>query len=289
MAFEEHRTRLFSLAYRMLGSAADAEDVVQATWERFAAVDDVRDEAALLTTIATRLCLDELRSARRRREAYVGPWLPEPVSSAELGPLETATQRESVALGALLLLERLSPAERAVCVLRDAFDYDYAGIASVLERTEAGCRQLHRRARQRLATGQARFDVAAGDHLALTERLFVAATLGDLAGLEELLAADVELISDGGGQVSAARRPVLGARKVAAFLVGVSRKLEPGFEVLAAELNGVPSLLLLRDGAVTSVVQVVPAGGRVQQLLIVQAPAKLARLSRPGVLSRQEG
>ncbi len=233
--------------------------------------------------------LDELRSARRRREAYVGPWLPEPVISAELGPLETVGERESVALGALLLLERLSPAERAVCVLRDAFDDDYAGIASVLERTESGCRQLHRRARQRLAAGEARFDVAAGEHLALTERLFTAAALGDVAGLEGLLAADVELISDGGGQVSAARRPVLGARKVAAFLVGVARTLEPGYEVLTAELNGVPSLLVVRYGVVTSAAQVASSGGRVQQLLIVQAPDKLARLSRPGALSRQEG
>jgi RNA polymerase sigma factor (sigma-70 family) len=289
VAFEEHRSRLFSLAYRMLGSAADAEDVVQASWERFCVAQDVRDEAALLTTIVTRLCLDELRSARRRRETSVGPWLPEPVTSDDLGPLETVAQRESVSLGAMLLLERLSPAERAVCVLRDAFDYDYAGIAAVLERTEAGCRQLHRRARQRLAVGTARFEVTPDEHLALTERLFTAAALGDVGGLEALLAADVEVISDGGGKVSAARRPVLGARKAAAFLVGVARKLEPGYEVLATDLNGVPSLLVLRDGAVTSVAQVVPSAAGVQQLLIVMAPDKLARLSRPGALPRQQG
>ncbi len=288
MAFEEHRQRLFSLAYRMLGSAVDAEDVVQAAWLKLSGVSDVRDEAALLTTITTRLCLDELRSARRAREAYVGPWLPEPVLSSDLGPLETAEQRESVSLGAVVLLERLNPAERAVCVLRDAFGYPYAEIARVLDRTEAGCRQLHRRARQRLADETVRFDVATEDHRALTEQLFTAAALGDLAGLESMLADEVILVSDGGGKVQAARRPVRGASDVARFLIGIAAKLEPGLEIAAVEVNGVPSLLLLRDGAVHSVSQVLRSGGRVHRVLIVMAPDKLARLSRPGVLSRQE-
>jgi len=288
VAFEEHRQRLFSLAYRMLGSAVDAEDVVQAAWLKLSGVSDVRDEAALLTTITTRLCLDELRSARRAREAYVGPWLPEPVLSSDLGPLETAEQRESVSLGAVVLLERLNPAERAVCVLRDAFGYPYAEIARVLDRTEAGCRQLHRRARQRLADETVRFDVATEDHRALTEQLFTAAALGDLAGLESMLADEVILVSDGGGKVQAARRPVRGASDVARFLIGIAAKLEPGLEIAAVEVNGVPSLLLLRDGAVHSVSQVLRSGGRVHRVLIVMAPDKLARLSRPGVLSRQE-
>src|SRR4051794_10047221 len=193
----------------MLGSAHDAEDVVQTAWLRWSVAQDVREPGAFLTTVVTRLCLDELGSARKRREAYVGPWLPEPVPTADLGPLETVEQREQVSLGALVLLERLSPQERAVCVLRDGFDYPYRDLAQVLGLTEAHCRQLHRRARARMSEdAPPRRPVDPPAHVELGAPLFAAALDGDLAGLEALLSEDAGLGADGGGGDSAAPRPV---------------------------------------------------------------------------------
>jgi RNA polymerase sigma-70 factor (ECF subfamily) len=280
--FEAHRQRLFSLAYRMLGSAADAEDVVQTAWLRWSSSRDVRDPAAFLTTVVARLCLDELGSARARRETYVGPWLPEPVPTSELGPLETAEQRESVSLAALTLLERLTPAERAVTVLRDAFDYPYADIAAVVGLTEANCRQLYRRARGRLAEdAPPRFDVAPTAHLELGARLFAAAAVGDLTSLEQALAADVVLVSDGGGLASAARRPVVSRNNVARFLVGIAAKAaETGpVDASVADLNGVPAMLINVAGELSSVVFAETDGALVHRLLIVVNPEKLARLA----------
>ena len=280
--FEQHRPRLFSLAYRMLGSAVDAEDVLQTAWIRWSGSDEIRDPAAFLTTVVTRLCLDELGSARARRETYVGPWLPEPVPTAELGPLETAEQRESVSLAALTLLERLTPAERAVTVLRDGFDYPYADIAAVVGLTESNCRQLYRRARTRLSDdAPRRFEVDPAAHLELGAKLFAAATVGDLATLEAALAADVVLISDGGGLASAARRPVTSRDHVARFLVGVAAKAAEGGSVDAsvADLNGTPALLTVVDGSLTSVVFLETDGVVAHRLLIVVNPEKLARLA----------
>jgi len=283
--FEEHRQRLFSVAYRMLGSAHDAEDVVQTAWLRWTATQDVRDPGAFLTTVVTRLCLDELGSARKRRETYVGPWLPEPVPTADLGPLETVEQREQVTLGALLLLERLSPQERAVCVLRDGFDYPYRDLAQVLGLTEPHCRQLHRRARQRLdQDAPRRRPVDPAVHVELGARLFAAALDGDLAALEALLADDAVLVSDGGGLASAARRPVTSRSKVARFVLGVTGKLDAATLTASVEdLNGAPALLVREAGRLSSVSFVETDGARIQRLLFVVNPVKLTRI--PAVTS----
>ena len=283
--FEEHRQRLFSLAYRMLGSAHDAEDVVQTAWLRWTAAQDVRDPAAFLTTVVTRLCLDEIGSARKRRETYVGPWLPEPVPTADLGPLETVEQREQVTFGALLLLERLSPQERAVCVLRDGFDYPYRDLAQVLGLTEPHCRQLHRRARQRLdQDAPRRRPVDPAVHVELGARLFAAALDGDLAALEALLADDAVLVSDGGGLASAARRPVTSRSKVARFVLGVTGKLDAATLTASVEdLNGAPALLVREAGRLSSVSFVETDGARIQRLLFVVNPVKLTRI--PAVTS----
>ena len=279
--FEQHRQRLFSLAYRMLGSAHDAEDVVQTAWLRWSAAEDVRDPPAFLTTVVTRLCLDELGSARKRREAYVGPWLPEPVPTADLGPLETVEQREQVSLGAMVLLERLSPQERAVCVLRDGFDYPYRDLAQVLGLTEPNCRQLHRRARRRLAEDAPRLrPVDPAVHVELGARLFAAALDGDLAALEALLTDDAVLVSDGGGLASAARRPVTSRSKVARFVLGVTGKLDPATLSSSVEdLNGAWAMVVREAGRLSSVVFLESDGERVHRMLFVVNPEKLARLA----------
>jgi RNA polymerase sigma-70 factor (TIGR02957 family) len=278
--FEQQRPRLFSLAYRMLGSAVDAEDVVQTAWLRWNSAGEVQNPPAFLTTVVTRLCLDELGSARARREAYVGPWLPEPVLTAELGPLETAEQREQVSLAALTLLERLTPAERAVCVLRDAFGYPYDEIADVVGLTAANCRQVHRRARARLAQdAPRRFDVPPTKHVELGGLLFAAAMAGDLAALESALAEDVVLLSDGGGLASAARRPVVSRNHVARFLIGIVAKTSGDVRTEVADVNGVPALLAYVDGRLAVVVVFESDGEQVSRLLLAVNPEKLHRLS----------
>jgi RNA polymerase sigma-70 factor (ECF subfamily) len=230
---EEYRPLLFSIAYRMLGSASDAEDVAQEAFAHYAAAvrregeTEVRSPKALLCTIATRLCLDELKSARARREQYVGTWLPEPVLTLDdspLTPLETIEQRESLSLGFVLLLERLSPAERAVFVLREAFDFAYDEIASTLNKTAQGCRQLHHRASRRLAEARPRFHTPPDVQRMLVDQFVAVAQGGDLNSFASLLADDAVLLADGGGKALSAMRPILGADRVARFLAGIAAK-----------------------------------------------------------------
>lgn len=247
MAFERERPRLFGVAYRMLGSAAEAEDVVQDAYLRWQGANrqPIAAPGAWLVKTVVNLCLNVLDSARMRRERYIGPWLPEPVLTADgtLGPLESAERRESVSLALLVVLERLTPAERAVFVLREAFDYGHAQIADVLELTEDNSRQLLRRARSRVGEPQARFEASWEQRRRMVEEFLRAAGEGDLAGLEELLAQDVVSWSDGGGQVSAARRPVLGPSKVARLYAGMVMKSPPGLALAIAEVNGEPAIV----------------------------------------------
>ncbi|GGS21571.1 DNA-directed RNA polymerase sigma-70 factor [Streptomyces humidus] len=249
--FEAHRPRLFGLAYRMLGSAHEAEDVVQDAYLRFDGADraGIAHPAAWLARTVVNLCLNRLTSARARRETYVGAWLPEPVvtSDGTLGPLESAEQREAVSLAMLVLLERLTPTERAVYVLREAFGHTHREIAEVTGLSEANCRQLHRRAEQRLAAAERRFEAAPARREKLVDSFVTAARDGDLRRLEQLLAEDVTWWSDGGGRVTAALRPILGRQKVLRFLAGVSRGLPAGVGYDVAELNGAPGVLV-RDG-----------------------------------------
>jgi RNA polymerase sigma-70 factor (ECF subfamily) len=277
-AFEQHRAALLGLAYRLLGSYVDAEDAVQEAWLRWSRSAPPDNPAAWLRTVVTRLCLDELRSARVRRESYVGPWLPEPVHTADgaLGPLDTAELRDSVALGFLLLLERLSPAERAVFVLREAFALPYDEVAAAVGKQSAACRQLHARARSKL--GDDLPSPARAGRRELLDRLMTAVVTADVPGLTALLSEEAVLTSDGGGVVSAARRPVVGADKVARFLVGVGTRVPDGVTVDVEEVNGADCVVARRDGEVTQVFSVDLDGDRLRALQIVANPEKLSHL-----------
>ncbi|WP_073480986.1 RNA polymerase sigma-70 factor [Streptoalloteichus hindustanus] len=283
--FEEQRPRLVGLAYRLLGSASEAEDVVQDAFLRWNAVDPARIEvpAAWLTKVVTNLCLNQLTSARVRRERYVGPWLPEPVltEADALGPLETVERRDSVSVGMLVLLERLTPPERAVFVLREAFGHSHREIAQILDIEEAHSRQLHRRARQHVGESRPRFTADSGQHRRIVERFLSATLHGDVAELERLLAADVVSWADGGGVVTAARRPVLGRDNVSRYLLGLGRRPEAAqVAVDFAEVNGQPAALLRFAGHLAAVITVETAEDRIIAVRSVFNPEKLGFLAR---------
>ena len=224
--FKDDRPRLFSIAYRMLGSASDAEDVLQDAWLRYSGADSssIRSPGAFATTIVTRLCLDRLKSARAKREEYIGPWLPEPVLTSELeSPAEKLERAESVTLAFLVLLEKLSPEERAVFLLKEIFEYDHSEVADMLGTTADNSRQLLHRAKARLAEGRPRLTGTAQSRRAVAERFARAFSAGDSAGLTALLTTGVEMWSDGGGKASAARRPLIGRDQVLNFLIGLHR------------------------------------------------------------------
>ena len=284
--FQAERRRLFGLAYRLLGSAADAEDVLQAAFEQWIASDRsaVATPGAWLTTVVTNLCLNQLGSARAQRERYAGTWLPEPVvtSDGTLGPLETAEQRDSVSFGLLVLLERLTAAERAVFVLREAFGYRYAEIAGILGRPEGSCRQLHRRAARRLEAPR-RFQPESGQWRRLVQRFLAAAAGGDVAGLEQLLAEDVLYWGDGEGSgLPMARKPVAGRSRVALFFARVLPRYlaDPRYAVRAelsvAEMNGQLVALGWSGDALMAVLIPQTDGTRITALWIVASPGKLA-------------
>ena len=276
--FEANRRRLFGLAYRMLGEATEAEDVLQDAYLRWAGSDGVVVPEAWLTRVVTNLCLNRLTSARARRESYVGPWLPEPVFTGGdgLGALETVEQRESVSLGMLLLLERLTPPERAVFVLREAFGYGHAEIAGILDVTEERSRQLFHRARSHIGEERRRFDTDDGQRRRIVERFLAATTSGDLEGLHKLLAEDVVAWADGGG-TTAARRPVVGHEKVLRYLVGLHRRTDGlAVEATIAEVNGAPAMVFRLDGVLAAVIALDSVDGRVVAVRTIVNPAKLA-------------
>ena len=276
-AFEANRSRLFGLAYRLLGETGEAEDVLQDAYLRWSGSPEPHSPAAWLTKVVTNLCLNRLTSARARREHYAGPWLPEPVLTEDgvLGPLDTVVQRESVSLGMLMLLERLSPAERAVFVLRSAFDHGHGEIAEILDISEANSRQLYRRARAHL-DDQPRFEVDRERQRQLVDRFLAAALHGDVAGLARLLADDVTAWADGGGQTQAARRPITGLDQVGRDLAALGHHPEAaGIEVRPAEVNGAPAVLLLDRGQLRGVVVPAFVDGRIAAVHTVVNPAKL--------------
>ncbi|MFE7073552.1 RNA polymerase sigma-70 factor [Streptomyces sp. NPDC057620] len=283
--FEEHRPVLMGVAYRMLGRVADAEDVVQEAWLRWSGADrsDVREPRAYLVRVTTRLALDRLRQTRARNEAYVGPWLPEPYvtdfGDAVADTAERAVLADSVSLAVLVVLESLSPLERAVFVLREAFGYPYAEIAVTLDRSEPAVRQLAGRARRHVEERRPRYEVDPAERRDLTERFLAAATEGDLDGLMSLLAPDVRLIGDSGGLASAPVRVIESADKVGRFLGGVMKKgvSEATFRFL--EVNGGPAFLVLSGGKPDSVFQLDIADGRIQCVYIVRNPEKLLSLA----------
>jgi RNA polymerase sigma factor (sigma-70 family) len=306
--FQAQRPRLFSMAYRMLGSASEAEDVLQDAWVRFegAGNEDVRSPQAFLATVVSRLCLDRLKSARHKRETYVGPWLPEPVLTLadEEGPDVLAERSESVTLAFLVLLEALSAEERAVFLLKEVFDYEHADIAEILGISPANSRQLFHRAKSKLRRGvaanipsldgrdggTARPSRDAGGpsreaRLAIANRFAQAFRSGNAAEFTQLLARDVGFVADGGGKVAAARRPLLGREEVTRFLVGLNRSaralgLAARATLRVTEVNSEPAMVIHVDGQIDGVFVLSIAEGAVVNIRVVRNPDKLAYLDR---------
>lgn len=257
--FNQHRDYLFSIAYRMLGSAMDAEDMVQDTffrWEK-ATQEEIDSPKAYLASIVTRLCIDYLRSARVQRESYLGPWLPEPILTEQAPDASEALDlSESISMAFLVLLESLSPTERAVFLLREVFNYSYAEVAKMVNKTEGNCRQMIRRARQHIEAGRPRYTVSPEAQQALTMQFTEACVSGDLASLMTMLADDVSLWSDGGGKAIAATRPLHGPEKVAQFLMGIARKAPPNTTTQFAHANGQPSIIIYIESQPTAVMTI---------------------------------
>jgi RNA polymerase sigma-70 factor (ECF subfamily) len=258
-SFQSYRPLLFSIAYRMLGSASEADDVLQDAYLRYAGAQSrgeapptqVRSLKAYLSTIVTRLCLDRLKTARAVREQYLGPWLPEPVLALDEDPHGDAERHESITLAFLVLLEALTPQERAVFLLREVFEYEYAEIAEMLGLSAANCRQLFHRAKQRVAEGRPRFRPAPERQRQLVERFLAATQRGDMQALTSMLAHDATFTADGGGKVPSARQPVYGRDAVAKMVIGLARSAERALHMAFADLrfditevNGEPALLL---------------------------------------------
>ena len=298
--FDRYRRLLFGVAYQMLGSVADAEDTVQDAWLRWSAADrsEVTDPRAYLVQVTTRLALDRLRSAQRRRESYVGPWLPEPLLTAPPvasgppapSPDEAAELGEQVYLALLVVLETLSPVERAVFVLREVFGISAAEVGDILGRSEPAVRQLAHRAREHVEARRPRFDTDRREQREVTERFLAAAAGGDVDSLLAVLAPDVVLITDGGGRAKAARRPITGADKVARFLVGIAQQGAdiPGLRMAVAEVNGWPAIVGWVGAEPFGSISLTLSGERIHQVLVVVNPDKLAGLSsdQPGADSR---
>ncbi|HEY1012463.1 MAG TPA: RNA polymerase sigma-70 factor [Herpetosiphonaceae bacterium] len=278
--FEDCRPALFGLAYRMLGSVMDADDILQEAFLRWqgAPAERASSAKAYLVTIVTRLCIDALRSARARRETYIGPWLPEPWLGAEEDPAQAADAGESISFALLVLLERLTPLERAVFVLHDIFAYSYAEIGAIIGVQAAYCRQLGHRARGHARLERPRFE-ADPERVAATTRQFLRASQqGDLRGLLDVFMADIVLWSDGGGKASAALNPIHGADRVSRFMVGVLRKATAPIRLQAAVINGRPGVIGFNGGVCDRafILELAPQGG-IQTLYCVRNPDKLRR------------
>jgi len=286
-AFLAHRNLLFTVAYEMLGSAADAEDVLQETWLRWAGVDleTIRDQRAYLVRITTRQSLGRLRTLGRRKESYVGPWLPEPLLTAPdvADDIELA---DSVSMAMLLVLETLTPTERAVFVLHDVFDFDYDEIAESVDKSQAAVRQIAHRARAHVAARRPRGVVSPAESRAALEAFQLAAETGDMQRLLDLLAPDVVFLGDGGGVVQAVHVPIIGAGKVAHLLTSGLRRVAAMASLQPAEVNGYPSLVLRLNGEIDTVIAVRFDDGLISGLYAVRNPAKLSHMEQEATLRR---
>ena len=288
--FETYRPLLFSIAYRMLGSVMGAEDAVQDAYLRYrgAASTQIHSPRAFLSTVVTRLCLDQLKSARAQRERYIGPWLPEPLLTGETAGWQAPETRieahESISLAFLLLLERLTPVERAVFLLHEVFDFDYDEIAAMVERRADNCRQILRRAKQRVAEPESRFPGSPEHQRRLAIAFLRAAEAGDLSSLMELLAEDITVWADAGGKVAGTPlRPIHGRDAVGRLLVGGTRRFAPaGAESVAVEVNGSPGFLVHLDGVPIAVAALEVDGDHVRAIRFVGNPDKLTHLRRAG-------
>lgn len=278
--FVAHRRLLFTIAYEILGSAADAEDVVQESWLRWSAVEPgtVRHPRAYLVRTVTRQALNQLRTLARRREDYVGEWLPEPLLTTQ-DVAEDVELAESVSIAMLTVLETLTPPERAVFVLREVFDVPYGEIADAVDKTPAAVRQIASRAKRHVTARRPRVSVDGAEHSAVVDRLVTALNTGDLQGLMDVLAPDVVAVADSGGKVpGAARRPVVGADRLARFLMGGMAKAGPGLVAVATWVNGQPAVRVELDGTLGAVVSLTVVDGRITRMFSVVNPDKLERL-----------
>jgi RNA polymerase sigma-70 factor, ECF subfamily len=283
-SFEHERSRLLALAYRMSGSVADAEDVVQEAWLRWDRLGPegragIERPAAWLTTVTSRLALDHLKSAQVQRERYVGPWLPEPVLTDDGDPAATVELAESLTLGFLAVLERLGPVERAVFLLADVFGEPFAAIAPVVERSEEACRQIASRARRRVREDRRVFRPAAAHRDQLVQVFMAACAFGQIDDLRRVLTDDVVLVSDGGREVHAARRPVLGVDRVTRLLANLTQRMPADVELVQHDVNGEAGLIFSRAGNVWLVMVFEVSEGRIAAIRMVLNPAKLGRIT----------
>ncbi len=283
--FDEHRPLLFAIAYRMLGSAMEAEDMLQEAFLRWqgAIEEDIRAPKAYLTAIITRLCIDQLRSARVKRETYIGPWLPEPLPAGpahswEGDPDRLSALNESLSMAFLVILETLSPLERAVFLLREVFDYDYGTIAKVIGKSETNCRQIASRARRRVSERRPRFEIQAEESEAVVARFMETVLTGDVDGLMAVLDPDVTWWSDGGGMTGVARKPIQGAEKVMRFVFGLLRLAPDYVTTVPMVLNGGPGMVIYVAGRPYSAVAFQVVGGRIVAARAVVNPEKLVAI-----------
>lgn len=284
VTFNEHKTLLFSIAYRMLGTVMDAEDMLQETFLRWQNCEQAKVESpkAWLATVVTRLCINHLKSARVQRETYVGPWLPEPlVAGMGVDPGENAKLSDSLSLAFLVLLETLTPTERAVFVLREVFGYEFSEIAPIVEKTESNCRQILARARKSVEERRPRFDASPEEAEELIQKFEQAVLTGNLEDLLSLLAKDVVLVSDGGGKARAVLRPILGADHVGRLLLGARKKFGSKTQVLRhAAVNALPGIISFEGNQVLRVMAFGIRHGRVHSLFIITNPDKLRHIRR---------
>lgn len=282
--FQTYRPLLFSIAYRMLGSVMEAEDIVQEAFLRFQNVplEKIESPRAFLATIVTRLCLNQLESARARREAYIGPWLPEPLMTADDVSADSpghAILHESLSMAFMMLLEQLTPIERAVFLLREVFEYEYREIADIVGKNEVSCRQLYSRAKRHIAEHRPRFKAKPEEHRALLERFIQAADAGNLEGLVELLAEDVTMVADGGGKArGAATRPLHGQESVARFLLASTRLPGESYYREIAQVNGELAVILRTARRIIVTLFADVEGGRIKTIWAIGNPDKLTRL-----------
>jgi len=286
--FVVHRSLLFTVAYELLGSAVDAEDVLQESWLRWASVDaaGIREPRAYLVRIVTRQALNHLRTVSRRREQYVGEWLPEPLLTSP-DVAEDVELAEHLSIAMLTVLETLGPAERAVFVLREVFDLPYEEIADAVGKTPAAVRQIAHRAKDHVSARRPRVQVVGSEHQKVLDRFVVAVNTGDLQGLMDVLAPDVVSVADGGGKVrGAARRPVIGADRLARYLVGGIAKVDGELVASATWVNGQPSIRVELNGQLVAVTSLTVESGQITRVYSIANPDKLSRLDKAATLSR---
>ena len=291
--FQKLRQHIFGVAYRLLGSASDAEDLVQEAWLRWQGTDRTKIEnpKAWLTTTVTRLAIDQIRSARHRRETYVGPWLPEPILTDTQTPLfghqrpqtpeEQVQLADDISMALLVVLQQLAPEERAAFLLHDAFDYDYGDLATIFGKSEAACRQMVSRARKRIQSDTPRYQTDAASHEKLVAAFESALAAETPEQLVAIIAPDAIMFNDGGGKAIAALNPIYGPDRISRFFFGLRRKVKPGMVMRQRQINGLPGLILTDDETLYFAISFAISDGQIRQIYVVRNPDKLIHVTQP--------